>query len=396
MGHCHPSHINRVSLSRFGCLCLHFAALLVTLVSCAPTTPTATTEVAPRSWRGLTPGHSTADELEAVLGLPDRTATYPDFVMYLYYPLEGRPAFYNVALRADRVEMISVVYPPGTEGPASEQAQPLQDEPDAVLWEVYLGREDRVLVYADSGYAVGIDLGHVTVEQFFVPMSLSAYLASWGQFHPRMGLPDNRFAQILGLLDRLNLEPGRSTREEVDAALRGLPLVERGLQPGCVVEEYPITVDEFGLDFAELWTEVDIIYEDDILTGIQYHHHPGYVPAYPQGLQADPLDLMAIDLIRDHGEPEAVYVYRTDRLPYGSAVLAYPSQGVEYQLGDPIFEPGQLDPQQRVYEALWFGRTPPVDYEAMQSCLWRLTDHFVYLDAGRRLNWEDIRPYVLP
>jgi len=366
------------------------------LVSCVTITPIAPVDIEPRSWRGLTPGHSTADELEAVLGPPDRTAAYPDFVMYLYYPLEGRPAFYNVALRADRVEMISVVYPHGTEGPALEQVQPLQDEPDAVLWEDYLGREDRVLVYADSGYAVEINLGHVTVEQFFVPMSLSAYLASWGQFHPRVGLPENRFAQIVGLLDRLNLEPGRSTRKEVDAALRGLPLVERGLQPGCVVEEYPITVDEFGLDFAELWTEVDVTYEDDILTGIQYYHHPGYVPAYPQGLQADPLDLMAIDLIRDHGEPEAVYVYLTDRLPYGSTVLAYPSQGVEYQLGDPIFEPGRIDPQQRVYEAIWFERTSLASYEAIRSCLWLLTEHFIYLNSGRLLDWEDIRPYVLP
>ena len=153
----------------------------------------------PPTWRGITPGITTEQQLVALWGQPSRKEQLDGFIWYAYPTEYGGEAWPNAAYLAD-----GVVY-------RIEEAVPISREkytslsvfierygdPQKVTWAA-VHPQTRTFVFPEHGISVVADHAGEPPERYrvwqidyFVPMSLESYMRIWGQFLPKEN-PDPR------------------------------------------------------------------------------------------------------------------------------------------------------------------------------------------------------------
>lgn len=171
-----------------------------------------TPQVSAPRWRDITPGQTTKSEVLRILGQPNTTQTYQDLESLNYYPwgwYSLNTHNYRVILKKDTVQLIIVNERARTEFYLSDFTK--QYGPWETITE-WAGPYPAVYVFATRGLAVTSVGNAATAVEYFIPMSTSEYLASWGQYHlyhRPFPLPCSRHPVEVGLV------PDKSTKRDV-------------------------------------------------------------------------------------------------------------------------------------------------------------------------------------
>lgn len=137
----------------------------------------------PESWRGIVPGQSKSADVVSILGEPVNRETLEAYEIYSYQS-QDEMSSHQVALKDDIVQMIGVITSP-EENYTLETALSQYGEPEKVTYS-YLMQGAMTYIFANHGVTIVAleEGGAVLQKHYYIPMSLDAYMASWGKKLP--------------------------------------------------------------------------------------------------------------------------------------------------------------------------------------------------------------------
>lgn len=137
------------------------------------------------TWRGITVGHTTSDDVVATLGIPSSANQWAGRTEYFYQEGRFEWAVHRITVRNGVVEQITEdmsAYFPKKVG--LRQFVDLYGTPDYVVWSRD-GQQFRTVVFLDKGVfvtstALPLDEAQVTQAFYYQPRSLARLLVDFG------------------------------------------------------------------------------------------------------------------------------------------------------------------------------------------------------------------------
>jgi len=343
----------------------------LTLTSAPILPPVATgTPVPAPGWRGITPGKTTRAQVLQVLGAPNTVKTWEDLEVFRYYHVDDPrhfPLVHDKVVLHDGIVQMLLIHV------ENEADFPPLDLHRAEKEVVYGGSPnlDKGFLYPQWGILVLANQATIdgpytwSYVQFFVPMSLPQYMATWGQYYPR----DDPFPiKFPGRPDQMGIIPGRTTRGDIldlygqpDYTVKGsFPWDSHKLVEHCIYY-LPRT-------FADLY---DFYFEDDVVVAVEIDLQTG---EYTLGEAIDKYGMPEIVLRKYTGFRQYMWAFC---FPEAGGVLRVPGISRSTQL-----------PSQRSDMVSWMCVFPPMSVEEFLRTWGKA---FADTDSGwERVEWKGL------
>ncbi len=130
------------------------------------------------TWRGITPGVSTQNEVLDVLGQPAEQTSEPS--MFAYWEEDFR---HEVYFRGDTVWLIRAVTGPDQKGnwPQADDFVELYGPPQAIFWSTW-SSSGRIVPFCENGIFIEGNHSGIIASYYFEPMSLSKCVREFSDF----------------------------------------------------------------------------------------------------------------------------------------------------------------------------------------------------------------------
>jgi len=179
--------------------------------------PTGVPQTVVPFWRGIIPGKTTSQEVLEQLGMPNTRHRYQDLEAWNYYfgDYGEQSDFCRLIFRSNVVQLVTV----GTFNNVIESLEQYLHTLGKAEHEIeFQAGVYRTItyVYAQRGLALTGLGDEVMYKQYFLPISLDEFMASWGRYYPeqipfRRGVPTR--------LEDLEVVPGQTTKGQLEKLL---------------------------------------------------------------------------------------------------------------------------------------------------------------------------------